>query len=1102
MFGPYDENIKFLEGLLSVRINLRGNELMVEGDEQDAELVQSILEDYAALFEEGRRMSNDELKSAFKQIAEDRAYTLRDYFTKSRLNPTGKKQVTARSVNQRRYLESIEKHDVVFGIGVAGTGKCIAQDSLVLTDQGIVRIGLLGSDTQPLDYIPVDFLVHGIDGAEPASYLYSGGETDTLRITTRLGFSIEVTPEHPLLFVDSFGELRWRRADQLAVKDTLALQRGQRMFGNRTAVDFEYQPNSPRDKSSKPVKLDCLDEEFAYFMGLLIGDGSMRRRNCVVLTSSDESIVAAFYKIASRFGLRVFRNNEGRPYDYIIASVQLCQLLERLGLSTDKARTKRIPHSILAAPQEIIAAFLRGLFDTDGTIEKRDGVISLSSVSETLIRETQVVLLNFGIVASKSIKRGHYRGEPHISYLLTIAGTEADLFHEMIGFDLERKRARRQIRYRNPNLDVVPHVGALITGAVRSIEMTRAEHQRFRDYRSERRRPSYAKLQEMVAILDSHEAYGKPLDQLKGLLARHLLFAEIVSIERSRAQVYDLTVPGTHSFVANGFVNHNTYLAVAKAVEALMQKRVNRIILARPAVEAGEKLGFLPGDLQDKVDPYLRPLYDALFDLVDYEKVTRLLEKRVIEVAPLAFMRGRAMPLDSKILTKNGWRRMGEIEVGDFAIGSDGRPTEVTGVYPQGKKKVYRLTMTDGSSAVACAEHLWAVRTASDKRRSKPLRILQTQEMMGNLRCFHQYRYELPLLSASVEWEFRETPLDPYSLGLLLGDGCISDRSSPGFTTSDEELISSLSFALEGMDLTIRRRSKFDYLITIPVMEGGRKTFRNQLTQKLRELKLAGTLSSTKFIPDVYLYNSTEVRLAVLQGLLDTDGGPVTQAGRTCRIQYVTTSEQLKDDVLFLVRSLGGVAYWRRRKVEGRKPGFANGRVVPYRNDAFVMDIRLPEGLEPFRLRRKATIYQEHGGGRPMRFIENIEPAGEMETQCISVAAPDALYVTDDFILTHNTLSDAFIILDEAQNTTSEQMKMFLTRIGFGSKAVITGDVTQIDLPAGRRSGLVEAQRVLSNIEGIEFIYFTDKDVVRHHLVQMIIQAYDKNTKTRFEDKL
>lgn len=93
------------------------------------------------------------------------------------------------------------------------------------------------------------------------------------------------------------------------------------------------------------------------------------------------------------------------------------------------------------------------------------------------------------------------------------------------------------------------------------------------------------------------------------------------------------------------------------------------------------------------------------------------------------------------------------------------------------------------------------------------------------------------------------------------------------------------------------------------------------------------------------------------------------------------------------------------------------------------------------------------------------------------------------------TLSDAFIILDEAQNTTPEQMKMFLTRIGFGSKAVITGDVTQVDLPTGRKSGLVEAQQVIRDIQGIQFIHFTDRDVVRHHLVQMIVKAYDEHTK-------
>jgi phosphate starvation-inducible protein PhoH and related proteins len=89
------------------------------------------------------------------------------------------------------------------------------------------------------------------------------------------------------------------------------------------------------------------------------------------------------------------------------------------------------------------------------------------------------------------------------------------------------------------------------------------------------------------------------------------------------------------------------------------------------------------------------------------------------------------------------------------------------------------------------------------------------------------------------------------------------------------------------------------------------------------------------------------------------------------------------------------------------------------------------------------------------------------------------------------TLNDSFVILDEAQNTTSEQMKMFLTRLGFGAKAVITGDVTQIDLPQGRTSGLVEAMKVVNDIEGISFIYFDDRDVVRHKLVQQIVKAYE-----------
>jgi phosphate starvation-inducible protein PhoH and related proteins len=260
----------------------------------------------------------------------------------------------------------------------------------------------------------------------------------------------------------------------------------------------------------------------------------------------------------------------------------------------------------------------------------------------------------------------------------------------------------------------------------------------------------------------------------------------------------------------------------------------------------------------------------------------------------------------------------------------------------------------------------------------------------------------------------------------------------------------------------------------------------NPVTAALRELRLAGTRSSTKFVPERYLYNGRDVRLALLQGLLDTDGGPVTQKGRTSRIQYTTCSNQLADDVVFLVRSLGGVAYRRTRAARGRPPGRARGRAVHHRSDAFILDIRLPAGLEPFRLRRKRGLYEEHGGGRPMRFVESIESVGEAETVCIQVAAQDSLYVTDDFILTHN-------ILDEAQNTSPEQIKMFLTRLGFNSKMVVTGDITQIDLPKDQRSGLVMIADILKDVEGIEFVRFGGEDVVRHKLVQRIVEAYNRH---------
>jgi phosphate starvation-inducible protein PhoH and related proteins len=124
----------------------------------------------------------------------------------------------------------------------------------------------------------------------------------------------------------------------------------------------------------------------------------------------------------------------------------------------------------------------------------------------------------------------------------------------------------------------------------------------------------------------------------------------------------------------------------------------------------------------------------------------------------------------------------------------------------------------------------------------------------------------------------------------------------------------------------------------------------------------------------------------------------------------------------------------------------------------------------------------------------NFEKANKLVQRGVIEVAPLAF-------MRGRTLNDSFVILDEAQNTTSEQMKMFLTRLGFSSKAVITGDITQIDLPEGKTSGLVEVQRLLEGIEDISFVTFTKKDVIRHPLVQKIIKAYEESEERRRTQK-
>ncbi|MGH9359762.1 MAG: PhoH family protein [Terriglobia bacterium] len=174
---------------------------------------------------------------------------------------------------------------------------------------------------------------------------------------------------------------------------------------------------------------------------------------------------------------------------------------------------------------------------------------------------------------------------------------------------------------------------------------------------------------------------------------------------------------------------------------------------------------------------------------------------------------------------------------------------------------------------------------------------------------------------------------------------------------------------------------------------------------------------------------------------------------------------------------------------------------------AMAVDSLLSKEVSRIILARPAVEAGERLGFLPGTLQEKVNPyLRPLYDALYDVLDPDRVerYVEKNIIeiapiafMRGRTLNDAFVILDEAQNTTSEQMKMFLTRLGFNSKAVITGDVTQIDLPNGRRSGLVEAVEVVGRVNGISFVYFNERDVVRHSLVQQIIRAYEEYDQSR-----
>lgn len=357
------------------------------------------------------------------------------------------------------------------------------------------------------------------------------------------------------------------------------------------------------------------------------------------------------------------------------------------------------------------------------------------------------------------------------------------------------------------------------------------------------------------------------------------------------------------------------------------------------------------------------------------------LERGAALIAPDTGL-GKGQPIGSKVLTPSGWTEIQDLKIGDYIISSKGKPEKVKGVFPKNEIKTYKITFSDKSSFVVDEDHLHIVRSYNDRSRLKDWKVMDTKSLLNKpLKQGQRRIWEIPIV-LPVQFAEKQLPIDPYILGTLIGDGCI--KQAIHLTNPDDMIIDKIKSLLpSGYSINCRRG--IDYTITSNVHGI------NEMTNSLREMKLFGKGSTDKFIPKEYLFASISQRIELLRGLMDTDG----YASDTC--QYYTTSEQLSNDVIHLIRSLGGIP----TKTIKISPAYTYKDEKKNGKDCYIITFSL-NTFNPFYLKRKADKWNSNPRDQ-VRNIDSIEFDKIQKTVCIATESPDESYVTENFIVTHNT---------------------------------------------------------------------------------------------------
>jgi hypothetical protein len=357
---------------------------------------------------------------------------------------------------------------------------------------------------------------------------------------------------------------------------------------------------------------------------------------------------------------------------------------------------------------------------------------------------------------------------------------------------------------------------------------------------------------------------------------------------------------------------------------------------------------------------------------------------------------GKAQPLTSKVLTPVGFKLMGDIKVGDLVVGSNGKPCPVIGVYPQGSLQTFRVVFNDGSATECSDDHLWFVQDFSDRRAGRRGAVRPLSEIRMFLKYGTHANYAIPQV-APVEFATActELPLHPWLLGVYLGDGTSGQGENVVIHNSKPDIQERVGKFLPKSDTS----QVFDG-DTIRVRRKTRTSDPSDFKQRLVQLGLCGLRASEKFIPGEYLTAPVNDRIALLQGLMDTDGSVAD-----CRttMEYCTTSQKLAEGLTFLVRSLGGSA----TRVGKKSPKYTYRGEHRTGKPAVRLFVHFPRNSSVVPVSSKKHLAKWKGGSQTLFTIKEVIPLGVQDCQCIRIYSPDSLYVTDDFVLTHNTCLSA-----------------------------------------------------------------------------------------------